>query len=179
MPDSLTIVPPPLDLPRPEFAPRLEPLPEGYQLFPFGIVASTFDMLHGGHVLMLEDAKRRCERLFVGLQTDPSTTDPSYRGKKKNPPIQDLELRYIELEPHVRGRGEIFLYETEEDLRACIEKIAVLGPHIRVLGSDWEGKYATAEEHAAVVYYHRRNHPWSSTYMRERLAEQMGILRAA
>lgn len=179
MPDSLAIVSPKLDLPRHAFPSRLEPLPEDYQIFPFGIVASAFDMLHAGHVLMLEDAKRLCGYLFVGLQDDPSTTPASYRGKQKNKPIQDREMRFIQLEPHIRGHGEIFRYNTEKQLRVRIEKIAALGPHIRVLGSDWEGKYATGQELATLRYYHRRNHPWSSTYMREELAKQMGIPAAA
>jgi len=37
-----------------------------------GITFSTFDLLHAGHVKMLEEAKRQCDYLIVGLQLDPS-----------------------------------------------------------------------------------------------------------
>jgi cytidyltransferase-like protein len=36
-----------------------------------GITFSTFDLLHAGHVKMLEEAKRQCDYLIVGLQLDP------------------------------------------------------------------------------------------------------------
>ena len=37
-----------------------------------GITFSTFDLFHAGHVKMLEEAKRQCDYLIVGLQLDPS-----------------------------------------------------------------------------------------------------------
>ena len=35
-----------------------------------GITFSAFDLFHAGHVKMLEEAKRHCDYLIVGLQTD-------------------------------------------------------------------------------------------------------------
>ena len=37
-----------------------------------GITFSSFDLLHAGHVKMLEEAKIQCDYLIVGLQLDPS-----------------------------------------------------------------------------------------------------------
>ena len=37
-----------------------------------GFTCSTFDLLHAGHITMLEEAKRNCDFLIVGLQTDPT-----------------------------------------------------------------------------------------------------------
>ncbi|CAN1543509.1 cyt_tran_rel, cytidyltransferase-like domain [Flavobacteriaceae bacterium] len=37
-----------------------------------GITFSAFDLFHAGHVKMLEEAKRHCGYLIVGLQTDPT-----------------------------------------------------------------------------------------------------------
>ena len=37
-----------------------------------GITFSTFDLFHAGHLKMLEEAKRQCDYLIVGLQLDPS-----------------------------------------------------------------------------------------------------------
>ena len=39
-----------------------------------GITFSAFDLFHAGHVKMLEEAKRQCDYLIVGLQTDPNLT---------------------------------------------------------------------------------------------------------
>ena len=59
-----------------------------------GFTCSCFDLLHAGHILMLEDAKRQCDKLIVGLQTDPTIDRPD----TKNKPIQSLEERKIQLE---------------------------------------------------------------------------------
>ena len=37
-----------------------------------GITCSTFDLLHAGHVVMLEEAKRHCDYLIAALQVDPT-----------------------------------------------------------------------------------------------------------
>lgn len=42
-----------------------------------GITFGIFDLLHAGHVMMLEEAKRQCDYLIVGLNTDPASVDPS------------------------------------------------------------------------------------------------------
>lgn len=37
-----------------------------------GITFSAFDLLHVGHIKMLEEAKRQGDYLICGLQTDPT-----------------------------------------------------------------------------------------------------------
>ena len=41
-----------------------------------GITCSTFDFLHAGHVVMLEEAKRHCDHLIAALQVDPTIDRP-------------------------------------------------------------------------------------------------------
>ena len=41
-----------------------------------GFTCSSFDLLHAGHILMLEDARKQCDKLIVGLQTDPTLDRP-------------------------------------------------------------------------------------------------------
>ena len=53
-----------------------------------GFTASTFDLLHAGHVMMLREAKNQCDYLICGLQIDPSVDRP-----KKNSPIQTIVER--------------------------------------------------------------------------------------
>jgi glycerol-3-phosphate cytidylyltransferase len=130
-----------------------------------GLVASAFDLFHTGHMLMLADAKTHCDYLIAGLQIDPSVTDDSYRGKKKERPVLTLVERKIILEG-VKYIDEIFVYADEPDLLKVIKE---LGPHIRILGSDWEGKIVTGQEYATEVYYHRRDHDYSTTSLRERI----------
>ena len=55
-----------------------------------GFVASCWDLLHAGHCLFLKDAKRQCDYLIAGLQTDPTIDRP-----EKNKPVMGLEERKI------------------------------------------------------------------------------------
>lgn len=41
-----------------------------------GITFSAFDLLHAGHIKMLEEAKMQCDYLIVALQTDPTIDRP-------------------------------------------------------------------------------------------------------
>lgn len=75
-----------------------------------GITFSAFDLLHAGHVKMLEEAKRQCEHLICGLQTDPTIYRP-----EKNKPVQTIIERYIQLKG-CKYVDEIVPYATEQDL---------------------------------------------------------------
>jgi bifunctional ADP-heptose synthase (sugar kinase/adenylyltransferase) len=46
---------------------RLPVVVEKIEVMKVGITFSTFDLLHAGHVKMLEEAKRQCDYLIVGL----------------------------------------------------------------------------------------------------------------
>ena len=50
-----------------------------------GFTCSCFDLFHAGHIMMLKEAKSKCDYLIVGLQTDPTIDRP-----EKNKPIQSL-----------------------------------------------------------------------------------------
>ena len=75
-----------------------------------GITCSTFDLLHAGHVVMLEEAKRHCDYLIAALQVDPNIDRP-----EKNKPIQTIVERQIQLAA-VKFVDEIVMYSTETEL---------------------------------------------------------------
>jgi glycerol-3-phosphate cytidylyltransferase len=58
-----------------------------------GFTASTFDLLHAGHILMLAEAKSQCDYLIVGLQTNPSIERPQIKNKQ----VQYSVERYVQL----------------------------------------------------------------------------------
>ena len=125
-----------------------------------GFTCSCFDLLHAGHILMLKDAKAQCDKLIVGLQTDPTIDRP-----EKNKPIQSFEERKIQLES-VKYVDEVIKYETENEL---YELLKVLRPNVRILGSDYEGKYFTGDDLNIPIYYHKRDHEYSSTRIRKEI----------
>ena len=129
-----------------------------------GFTCSCFDLLHAGHILMLRDAKRHCDELIVGLQTDPTIDRP-----EKNKPIQSLEERLIQLEA-VRYVDEIFTYDTEEEL---YKKLLFINPDVRILGSDYKGKSFTGDDLDIEIHYHERNHNYSTTNLREKIERQV------
>ena len=128
-----------------------------------GFTCSCFDLLHAGHILMLKDAKAQCDKLIVGLQTDPTIDRP-----EKNKPIQSYEERYIQLEA-VKYVDEIVKYETENELYGIIYDLM---PDVRILGSDYkDGRYYTGMELNIPIYYHERNHNYSRSGLRKKIKE--------
>ena len=134
-----------------------------------GFTCSCFDLLHAGHIIMLEDAKAQCDKLIVGLQTDP-TID----RLEKNKPIQSLEERQIQLEA-VKYVDEIFTYNTEEEL---YKKLLDINPDVRILGSDYIGKSFTGDDLDIEIYYHERNHNYSTTNLREKIVVSYQSVRS-
>ena len=130
-----------------------------------GFTSSCFDLLHAGHILMLEDAKKQCGKLIVGLQSDPTIDRP-----EKNKPIQSLEERKIQLEA-VKYVDEIFIYDTEEDL---YKKILDIKPDVRILGSDYNipDKRFTGDDLDIEIYFHERKHNYSSTNLRGKIVSE-------
>ena len=128
-----------------------------------GFTCSCFDLLHAGHVKMLEDAKNQCDYLVVGLQTDPTIDRPL----TKNKPIQELEERQIMISG-IKFVDEVILYETEDDLYSYLKGNK---PDVRILGSDYEGEDFTGKDLNIPIYYHKRDHNWSTTSLREKVYE--------
>ena len=129
-----------------------------------GFTCSCFDLLHAGHIKMLQDARNQCDYLIVGLQTDPTIDRPN----TKNKPIQTLEERQIMLSA-VRFIDEIMIYDTEDNLYKYLKKNK---PDIRILGSDYKGKDFTGKDLDIDIYYHKRDHNWSTTNLRKRITNE-------
>ena len=129
-----------------------------------GFTCSTFDLLHAGHITMLEEAKHHCEYLIVGLQTDPTLDRP-----EKNKPIQSLVERQIQLAA-VKYVDEIVCYQTEEDLQDLLLTLPI---DVRVLGDEYKGKDFTgkdiAKQRNIKIIYNGRDHSFSSTSLRKRV----------
>ena len=118
------------------------------------------ELSYAGHLIMLKDAKSKCDKLIVGLQTDPSVD-----RKDKNKPIQSLEERKIQLEA-VKYIDEIIVYKTENDLHKLLFE---LDPDVRILGSDWKAKPFTGYNLNIPIYFHERKHDYSTSALRKKI----------
>lgn len=132
-----------------------------------GITFSCFDVLHAGHLKMLEEAKSQCDYLIVGLQIDPTIDRPH-----KNRPVQSIIERYIQLKS-CRFVDEIVPYSTEQDLMEILKSFKI---DVRIIGEDYINKDFTGkefcEENGIKIYYNGRKHPYSSTYLKTRIKER-------
>ncbi len=128
-----------------------------------GFVASTFDLLHPGHCLMLKDAKEHCDVLIAALQSDPTIDRP-----EKNKPIMSLHERHILLSS-IKYVDRVVFYRTEKELESLLMEIQ---PDVRILGSDYKNHEdkIVGKEYCKEIYYHDRSgHGWSTTHFRERI----------
>ena len=129
-----------------------------------GITFSTFDLLHAGHIKMLEEAKRVCDHLIVGLQLDPSID-----RAEKNAPTQTIIERYIQLKGCIHV-DEIVPYVTENDLLDILQSFKI---DVRIVGDEYIEKQYTGrtycEEKGIEVYYNSRDHRFSSSGLRKQV----------
>ncbi len=93
-----------------------------------GFTNGCFDLLHPGHVSLLAQAKRACDRLIVGLNSDVSVRLLKGAGR----PVQSEAARAVVLGSLAHVDGVVIF--NEETPRALIEAIR---PDVLVKGADY------------------------------------------
>jgi glycerol-3-phosphate cytidylyltransferase len=85
---------------------------------------------------MIEEAKRQCDYLIVGLQLDPSLDRP-----EKNSPSQSIIERYIQLKgsKHI---DEVVPYVSEQDLEDILRSFKI---DVRIIGEEYRIKISLEE----------------------------------
>ena len=131
------------------------------------LTASTFDLLHAGHIAMLREAKAQCDHLICALQVDPSVDRP-----EKNSPVQTIVERHAQLAA-VNYVDEIIPYCTENDLLDILNMYPI---NIRILGEEYRDKDFTGKDECRKrgiqLYFNKREHRFSSSDLRKRVAEK-------
>ena len=110
------------------------------------ITYGTYDLLHFGHIRLLERAKALGDYLIVGVTSDDYDKT---RGKINN---QQSLMERIEAVKQTGIADEIIVEEYEGQK---IDDIRRLGVDIFTVGSDWEGKFDYLNEYCKVVYLSR------------------------
>lgn len=131
-----------------------------------GFTCSTFDLFHAGHVVMLEEAKRQCDYLIVGVQADPTIDRAT-----KNKPVQSIIERQIQVKA-CKYVDEVVIYTTEKELEDILKTLPI---DIRILGEEYLDKEFTGKEiclkRGIRFHYNKRDHSFSSTDLRKRVFE--------
>lgn len=110
------------------------------------ITFGTFDVLHYGHIRILERAREMGDYLIVGVSSD----ELNYNKKNKNPIYSYLERKY--LIGSCKFVDEVFREDSLEQKREYIEKFKA---DILVMGDDWAGKFDYLNDICNVVYLPR------------------------
>ncbi|HDY90179.1 MAG TPA: glycerol-3-phosphate cytidylyltransferase [bacterium] len=125
-----------------------------------GFTTGCFDVIHAGHVYMLEGAKSLCDYLIVGILVDPTTERPD----TKNKPVQSILERFILIQG-IAAVDYTIPFGSEADLVALVQLIE---PDIRIVGEEYKGTKHTGWD-LCPIHYNKRSNPYSSTEIRERI----------
>jgi rfaE bifunctional protein nucleotidyltransferase chain/domain len=118
-------------------------------------VNGTFDVLHRGHLELLNYAKSLGDYLVVGIDTDDRVKE------KKGPtrPINSDQERSFML-MNLKSVDEVRFFSNDKELEDLIKSVK---PDIMVVGSDWKGKSVIGSYYSAELQFFDRIDEYSST----------------
>ena len=132
-----------------------------------GYTQGTYDMFHIGHLKMIKNAKRRCDYLIVGVNTDERVE--RYKNKRRIVPLEER----VEIVRSIKYVDEVIITNTL-DKKEIWDKIRFDEIYI---GDDWKGNERwerTGKEMEALgarLVYLPYTKDTSSTMLREKLKE--------
>lgn len=113
-------------------------------------VNGSFDILHSGHLDLLNYAKSIGDYLLVALDSDERIREK----KGKDRPFNNQHNRVM-LMKNLKPVNEVAIFDTDEELTSLIKNYS---PDIMIVGSDWEGKPIIGSQYSKeVIYYERKN----------------------
>ncbi len=118
-------------------------------------VNGTFDVLHPGHVQLLNYAKSFGDTLTVGIDSDRRVAE------KKGPsrPIYNIKDRSFMLQ-NLKSVDYVVVFDSDEELEHCLKTIR---PDIMVVGSDWKGKSVIGSMYSAELKFFDRIEEYATT----------------
>ncbi len=125
------------------------------------ITYGTFDLLHYGHVRLLQRAKQLGDYLIVACSTEELN---DFKGKQAYHPYEERKamleaIRYVDL----------VIPESEWEQK--IKDIQKYHVDIFTIGDDWQGEFDYLKEYCEVIYLPRTD-GISTTKIREDLEKQ-------
>lgn len=131
------------------------------------ITYGTFDVLHHGHIKLLQRAKALGDKLIVGVTSDEYD---KFRGKFN---VKDSLITRIENIKELELADSIIVEEYEGQK---IDDIKRYNISTFVVGSDWTGKFDYLNDYCEVIYLERTKNV-SSTQVRNNFASiRLGIV---
>lgn len=134
------------------------------------ITYGTFDLLHYGHIRLLERAKALGDYLIVGITAD------DFDRKRGKINVQQSLMERIEAVRKTGLADEIIVEEYEGQKIDDIRKLRV---DIFTIGSDWGGVFDYLREYCQVVYLPRTDGVSSSELRSEKHRIRLGLVGEA
>jgi len=119
------------------------------------MVNGTFDILHRGHIEMLNYAKSKGDYLLVAIDTDRRVSE--LKGPTR--PVNNQEDRKFHLE-NLKAVDQVLFFDSKEQL---IDIMKSYKPDVYVKGSDWQGKSVEAANHCDEIIFYSRVGDYSTT----------------
>lgn len=120
------------------------------------MVNGTFDVLHPGHIALLNTARSYGDWLVVAIDTDRRVKE--LKGEQR--PINNQTDRKIMLS-NLKAVDFVVFFDSKEELVKLME---LYKPDVYVKGSDWKhDTESTAHQYCNKVIYYDRIEPYSTT----------------
>ncbi len=119
-----------------------------------GFVNGCFDIMHVGHIKMLEYCKKYCDYLIVGIDSDSMVK----RAKGDHRPINNQNDRKFFLE-NLKHVDKVFIFNSHKVLK---EKLNKIKPDIMVVGEEYRDN-VVGGYHAKEIKYFKRIDGYSTT----------------
>lgn len=127
-------------------------------------VNGTFDVLHRGHLMLLEYAKGQGDSLIVAIDTDERVKEKKGYSRPVNSESERIfmlqNLRWVDL---------VLSFGTDKELEKLIE---IVNPDVMIVGSDWKGKPVIGSQYAKTLKFFDRIDGYSSTKIIQSIADR-------
>ena len=117
-------------------------------------VNGTFDILHPGHVQLLNYARSLGDSLIVAIDTDRRVQE--LKGNDR--PINSEDDRKFMLE-NLRSVDTVWIFDSDQEL----EDICRLYNPVMVKGSDYKGRHIIGHQYCKEIVFYDRIEPYSTT----------------
>ena len=119
------------------------------------VVNGTFDILHSGHIRLLNTARNMGDHLLVCIDSDRRVS--ALKGTAR--PINTQSDRE-ELLLNIKAVDQVEVFDTDEELISILKKY---NPDIMVKGSDWKDKPVVGSQYVKHIEYFERLEEYATT----------------
>ena len=124
-------------------------------------VNGTFDILHRGHLALLNYAKSLGDYVVVGIDSDRRVR----KMKGPNRPVNSADDRGLML-VNLKSVDEVRFFSNDRELENMVKSVK---PDIMVVGSDWKGKSVIGSYWAAELKFFDRIEDYATTNTIQRI----------